>query len=91
MRIAITGSSGLIGTALTAALEDAGHELLRVVRHAPTGAGEVAVGHRRRHDRRGALEGVEAIVHLAGENIGQRWSDDVQPQGARLARRTGRG
>lgn len=77
MRIAITGSSGLIGTALTAALDDAGHDLIHLVRHAPAGPAEIQwdidAG-----TIDGSLEGVDAIVHLAGENIGQRWSDDVK-------------
>ncbi len=78
MRIAITGSSGLIGTALTAALQDAGHDLLHVVRHAPTGRTEVQWDIDAGVIDADALEGVEGIVHLAGENIGQRWSDDVR-------------
>ena len=77
MRIAITGSSGLIGTALTAALDEAGHDLLHLVRRPPAGSAEI------QWDPEagtidGSLEGVEAIVHLAGENIGQRWTDDVR-------------
>ena len=77
MRIAITGSSGLIGTALTAALDEAGHELLHLVRHEPTHAAEVQwdIDAGTIH---GSLEGVDAVIHLAGETIGQRWSDDVK-------------
>ena len=78
MRIAITGASGLIGTALTAALDDAGHDVLHVVRHAPTGPAEVQWDVDAGTIDAASLEGVEAIVHLAGENIGQRWSDDVR-------------
>ena len=78
MRIAITGASGLIGTALTAALDDAGHDVLHVVRHAPTGPAEVRWDVDAGTIDAASLEGVEAIVHLAGENIGQRWSDDVR-------------
>jgi uncharacterized protein (TIGR01777 family) len=78
VRIAITGSSGLIGTALVAALGEAGHDLLHVVRHAPTGPAEVQWDVDGGTIDEDALAGVEAIVHLAGENIGQRWSDDVR-------------
>ena len=78
MKIALTGSTGLVGTALSAALDGAGHDLVRLVRHAPTGSGEaqwdIADG---TIDTR-ALEGVDAIIHLAGENIGQRWSESVR-------------
>ena len=78
MKIALTGSTGLIGTALSPALTGAGHDLVHLVRRASTGPGEaewdVAAG---TIDER-ALEDVEAIVHLAGENIGQRWSESVR-------------
>src|SRR5262245_5767082 len=76
MRIAITGASGLIGSALEPALRRHGHDVVRLVRRAPGGANELrwdpAAGER----DTGALEGVGAIVHLAGESIGQRWSDE---------------
>jgi uncharacterized protein len=77
VRIAITGSSGLIGVALAAALDAAGHDLLHVVRRPPTGSAEVQ-WHPETGSIDGSLEGIEAIVHLAGENIGQRWTDDVR-------------
>ncbi|MBV9382831.1 MAG: TIGR01777 family oxidoreductase [Streptosporangiaceae bacterium] len=77
MKVAITGSSGLIGTALAASLRADGHEVIRLVRRSPRGAAEV------RWDPRaadaglggpaaGALEGTEAFVHLAGVGIGDR-------------------
>jgi len=77
VRIAIPGSAGLIGTAVTAALDEAGHDLLHLVRRPPAGSAEI------QWDPEagtidGSLEGVKAIVHLAGENIGQRWTDDVR-------------
>lgn len=66
MRIAITGASGLIGTALTAFLTTAGHEVVRLVRR-EAGAGE------RRWDPAAPapdlLAGVDAVVHLAGASI----------------------
>jgi uncharacterized protein (TIGR01777 family) len=75
VRVAVTGSSGLIGTALLPALRGAGHEALRVVRRDPVEQGEVGwdpeVG---TIDARG-LTGVDAIVHLAGYNIGRRWTE----------------
>jgi len=77
VRIAITGSSGLIGVALAAALDAAGHDLLHVVRRPPTGPTEVQ-WNPETGSIDGSLEGIEAIVHLAGENIGQRWTDDVR-------------
>ncbi|MBH1933543.1 TIGR01777 family oxidoreductase [Streptomyces sp. AV19] len=75
MRIAITGSSGLIGSALVRSLEADGHEVTRLVRRAPRSAAEVrwdpASG---RLDPR-ALAGCTAVVHLAGAGIGDhRWT-----------------
>ncbi|MEL6892898.1 MAG: TIGR01777 family oxidoreductase, partial [Actinomycetota bacterium] len=75
MRIAITGASGLIGTALTRALTDHGHEAIPVVRRAPND-GEIgwSVAERRIDD--GAFDGIDAVVHLAGAGIGdKRWTD----------------
>lgn len=76
MRIAITGASGLVGGALAPALEADGHEVLRLVRreartkreiHWDPAAGTI--------DAR-ALEALDAVVHLAGENIAAgRWTE----------------
>ena len=76
MDIAITGSSGLIGTALHASLEAAGHNPIRVVRSGGDGIKwDPAEG---RIDAAG-FEGIDAVVHLAGEGIGERrWSDEVK-------------
>jgi len=78
MRVAVTGTSGLVGTALCAALEDAGHDVVRLVRRDPTGEREARwdIGARTVDD--GALQDVGAIVNLAGENIGQRWTATVK-------------
>src|ERR1700754_2806116 len=74
MRIAVSGSSGLIGTALVRALRQDGHEVIRLVRREPEAAAEA------RWDPSGdvetaALEGMDAVVHLAGVGIGdRRWT-----------------
>jgi len=71
----VTGAGGLIGRPLCTRLEAAGHEVLRLVRREARGPGEVAW-----HPPTGALDaravsGVEAVVHLAGENLaGPPWS-----------------
>lgn len=77
MRIAVSGSSGLVGTAVKPALLEAGHEVVPLVRRPPE-AGERAI----RWDPSagsidaGGLEGFDAVIHLAGENIGSgRWTD----------------
>ena len=76
MDVVVTGSSGLIGTALRPALERAGHRMVPMLRGG--GGGEAlrwdpAQG---RIDA-GGLEGAGAVVNLAGESIGaKRWSED---------------
>jgi uncharacterized protein len=75
MRVAITGSSGLIGSALGRSLSDDGHEVVPVVRDRSRG-GVVWDPDRRTIDAAG-LSGVDAVVHLAGEPIGaRRWTDE---------------
>ncbi len=78
MRVAVTGSHGLIGTALLARLRAAGHEPVPVVRSAPA-PGEIGWDpHAGRLDPH-ALEGVDAVVNLAGAGIGdKRWSDEYK-------------
>ena len=70
MDIAVTGSSGLIGSTLAAGLRADGHRVRPIVRRPPERPDEVrwdpAVGV---IDARG-LEGIDALVHLAGEGIG---------------------
>ena len=76
MRIAITGSSGFIGSALRAALEADGHEVLRVVRTAG-GPGTTRWDVERGEIDPAAFERLDGVVHLAGEGIGdKRWTDD---------------
>lgn len=76
MRIAITGSSGFIGSALRASLEADGHDVLRVVR-SDGGPGTTRWDVDRGEIDAGAFEGLDGVVHLAGEGIGdKRWTDD---------------
>ena len=74
MRIAITGSSGLIGRALTRSLRDAGHEVVRVVRSQPRSAEEIGWDPDAGRLDPDALRGTDAVVHLAGESINGRWT-----------------
>lgn len=76
MRVALSGASGLIGSALAAELRGAGHDVARLVRPpAVPGPGDVAFDpEARRMDAR-ALEGVDAVFHFGGENIASgRWT-----------------
>lgn len=77
MRVLVSGSSGLIGSALLPALREAGHDVLRLVRRAPESPDEVRWDVDAGTLDRDALGSVDAIVHLAGEGIGEkRWSPE---------------
>ena len=78
MRVAITGSSGLVGTPLRHFLTTGGHEVVRLVRgEARPGRGEIAWDPTDGSLDPTALEGITAVVHLAGESIaGGRWNDE---------------
>lgn len=78
MRVVITGASGLVGSALVRASRDAGHDVRALVRREPRGAGEVRWDPATGTIDVAALEGVDAIVHLAAENLGQRWTSGVR-------------
>lgn len=74
MKVAVTGSSGMIGQALAAALRSAGHEVLPVVR-GPAQAGAAHWDPERGELDAAALQDCRAVVHLAGESIaGGRWN-----------------
>ncbi|GGX11415.1 epimerase [Streptomyces chryseus] len=75
MRIAVTGSTGLIGTALVRSLRADGHEVRRLVRRAATSREEVTWDPQRQYVDADGLAGCEAVVHLAGAGVGDhRWT-----------------
>lgn len=79
MRIVVTGSSGLIGTALVTALHSAGHDVVRLVRRPPRQADEVRWDPESGQVDLAALAGVDAAVNLAGAGVGDhRWTDDYK-------------
>jgi uncharacterized protein (TIGR01777 family) len=69
MHVAITGASGLLGTALSQALRDDGHRVTGVTRSEP-GPGEIRWSPARQRLDPADLRGVDAVVNLAGEKIG---------------------
>jgi uncharacterized protein (TIGR01777 family) len=75
MKVVITGSSGLIGTALTASLRADGHQVVRLVRRPPRAADEVRWDPHAADAGDPVLAGVDACVHLAGAGVGDhRWT-----------------
>jgi uncharacterized protein (TIGR01777 family) len=97
MDVAITGSTGLIGTALVEQLGAAGHRTVRVVRgDAAPGRDVVRWDPAAGTIDAAGLEGLDAVVHLAGAGIGdKRWTDerkrlilDSRVQGTTLLART---
>ncbi len=81
MRIAVTGSSGLIGTALVTSLQASGHDVVRLVRRTPRGPGEVRWDPASGEVDLAGLAGVEAAIGLAGAGVGdKRWTDAYKQQ-----------
>jgi uncharacterized protein (TIGR01777 family) len=76
MKVAITGASGLIGSALVPHLRNRGDEVLRLVRRQATAPDEVTWDPAAGTVDLGALEGIDGVVHLAGAGVGDhRWTD----------------
>jgi hypothetical protein len=76
MKVAITGASGLVGSALVPFLTTGGHEVVRLVRRAPKSKDEARWDPDAGEIDAAALEGVDAVLHLSGENIaGARWTE----------------
>ncbi|MBW2279150.1 MAG: TIGR01777 family oxidoreductase [Deltaproteobacteria bacterium] len=79
MRIAITGASGLVGAALCSFLASGGHRVERLVRRpAASDRGEIFWDPARGEIDAASLEGVDAVVHLAGANIAGRWTREYR-------------
>ncbi|MFP2928983.1 TIGR01777 family oxidoreductase [Pyxidicoccus sp. 3LG] len=80
LTVAITGASGLIGTSLAPFLTTGGHRVKRLVRgKADAARGEIAWAPDKGQLDPASLEGVDAVVHLAGANVaGQRWTPEYK-------------
>jgi uncharacterized protein (TIGR01777 family) len=83
MRVTLTGATGLIGTKLVAALKERGDEVTVLSRNPDAARSSLGV-EAARWDLHAApapaaaLAGRDAVVHLAGENVAQRWSEDAK-------------
>jgi uncharacterized protein len=74
-KIAVTGASGLIGSALCAQLKSDGHQVIKVVRRAARVADEVSWNPLKGEIDLAGLDGADAVFHLAGAGVGdKRWS-----------------
>jgi ligand-binding SRPBCC domain-containing protein len=71
LTVAVSGSSGLVGSTLTALLTTGGHSVVRLVRSDPTGSDRLWRPDAPAGD---LLDGVDAVVHLAGESIAGRFT-----------------
>ena len=79
MKVAVTGASGLIGSALVPHLRSVGHEVVRLVRRPATRPDEVTWDPAAGTVDLAGLAGVEGVVHLAGAGVGDhRWTDDYK-------------
>ena len=77
MKVLITGAGGLIGKALQASLQEKGHDLLLASRSQPRNDSYVQWSVEDGFREPEKLEGIDAVVHLAGESVnGLRWTDD---------------
>ncbi len=76
MKVAITGSSGLVGKALQARLVALGHEVIPIHRGDPSDP-HATWKPSQKWIREGAFDGVDAVINLSGANLGaKRWTDD---------------
>jgi uncharacterized protein (TIGR01777 family) len=76
MKIAIAGASGLVGAAVSPELEAEGHDIVRLVRNSAR-TGEIEWHPNQDSIDPGHLEGFDAIINLAGENVSEgRWTDE---------------
>lgn len=75
MKIAVSGASGFLGSALVPTLAAAGHDVVTLVRRAAARPGEVAWDPATGSIDVAGLAGVEAIVNLSGATIGRRWTE----------------
>lgn len=80
-RIAITGATGMIGSALVGHLKSEGHTVQKLVRRNTVSSDEVSWDPKRGEIDLASLKGVDAVIHLAGANVGdKRWSKSYRAE-----------
>lgn len=84
MKIAVSGATGMVGSAACRYFEAKGHQIVRIARTASAdqgAAGAVVMDVKNNTVDAKNLEGCDVVIHLAGANIaGQRWTDDYKSQ-----------
>lgn len=95
MDVVVSGTTGLVGSALSKELEDKGHKVIVLSRSKPSSDDTIRWDPSRGQIDASRLEGIDAVVHLAGENIVGRWTPekkrrirDSRVQGTRLLAET---
>jgi len=88
LTIAITGGTGMIGSALTALLRTGGHTVRWITRSPDAERGDIGWDPDAGTLDPAALAGVDAVVHLAGANVGERWTAEHK-QAIRSSRERG--
>ncbi len=78
MKISLTGATGFIGTRLIQLLRQEGHELRVLSRRAGMGPGSFVWDPLAGAPPAASLEGAEVVIHLAGEPVAQRWTEQVK-------------
>jgi uncharacterized protein (TIGR01777 family) len=77
-RVAVTGASGLVGQAISGRLKSEGYSVVSIGRAHADSSPDVVWNPATGEIHANGLEGVSAVVHLAGETIGQRWTNGVR-------------
>jgi len=81
MKILITGSTGLIGSSLIPFLTTGGHRVIRLKRDkSKIGENDVYWNPEKGEIDTSKLEGFDAVVHLSGENVARRWTDEKKTE-----------
>jgi uncharacterized protein (TIGR01777 family) len=75
LTVAITGGTGMIGSALTALLRTGGHTVRWISRRPDAARGDIGWDPDSGRLNPADLAGVDAVVHLAGANVGERWTE----------------
>lgn len=80
MKITLSGATGFLGGALTSQLRQEGHQLRILSRHAGGRPGYFEWDAARAQPPEESLSGAEAVIHLAGEPVAQRWNVEVKKE-----------